>query len=786
MDYLEGLNKEQKKAVLQTEGPLLILAGAGSGKTRVLTHRIAYLINECNVRPYNILAITFTNKAAKEMKDRVSSLLGDISLNMWISTFHSFCARVLRMEIEVLGYDRDFVIYDTAESQTVIKDCIKQLNFNEKDFNPKYILSVISNAKETMMRPDEFAKMNVNDFVMTKIAQIYELYQETLKKNNALDFDDLIFLTVDIFELYPEILSKYQNKFHYIMVDEYQDTNASQYKLISLLSRKHGNLCVVGDDDQSIYSFRGADITNILNFEDEYKDATVIKLEQNYRSTSNILSAANNVITNNNKRKNKKLWTDKGQGSKIQRYQAFSEHDEAQFVVTQIKDNVNNKGKKYSDIAILYRINAMSRVMEEGLMRSSIPYKIIGGQKFYERKEIKDIIAYLRLINNFSDDYALKRIINVPKRGIGDVTFNNAREIAEETGKDIFQVITNPYNYPELSRSADKLQSFATMISLLAAKKDSMKLSDFIEEVMDKSGIIKELNKENSPEAKTRIENLKEFVSVAVEYEDSLDSEAAKDAEAEPGDDVDAMVLEMEQANDSVLRGFLESISLVADIDNVDDDGNYVLLMTMHSSKGLEFPVVFLIGFEEGIFPSMRSYESESEIEEERRLCYVGITRAQEELYITNASSRMLFGSTRTYMPSRFIEEIPSDLLDDLNNPFPKSTHNAPSSTNTVSFGRQISTPNDVNKDFLASLRRKKVTDALNANSPTASAGMKNTPKTSNPYNYQVNQRVNHKKFGQGIITKVEGKGKETTVEINFDGVGMRRLMAEYAKLEVI
>jgi len=756
---LESLNEEQKKAVLHTQGPLLVLAGAGSGKTRVLTHRIAYLINNCGVNPYNILAITFTNKAANEMKERVRQLLGDMSLNMWISTFHSACARILRMEIEKMGYRRDFVIYDDAESLNVIKECMKLLNISDRDFAPRYVASVISRAKERMESPELFEAYNANDFRMSRIAELYRQYQKTLKQNNALDYDDLIFLTVDLFEKEQDVLRKYQKKFQYIMVDEYQDTNASQYRLVSLLAREHGNLCVVGDDDQSIYAFRGADITNILSFEKEF-DAWVIKLERNYRSTSNILEAANAVISNNVNRKHKRLWTEKEKGHKIARYEAYNEHDEANFIISEIKKLVLEESRSYSDFAVLYRINALSRVFEEALMMSGIPYKIIGALRFYDRKEIKDIIAYLRLINNPADDFALRRIINVPRRGIGDATLEKASRIAFENGQSLFDVIKNSHEYPELSRAAAKLSSFAAMIASLRDKKNKTGLSAFIQEVMDTTGLMEELRIENTPEAMARVENLREFLSVAVEYE--------KDPANYYGEGAVS------------LEGFLESLALVSDTDDIETEQNHVLLMTMHSAKGLEFPVVFLAGCEEGIFPGVRSMESEFELEEERRLCYVGITRARERLYITNSHSRMLYGSTQYYRPSRFIDEIPEHLFINMNESRTYEKQGARKDnrvSSTMAFGRQINSASDINSSFLMSLRKNK-----NSSPAPAMAG----GGFLEPGELKPGMRVKHKKFGAGTISRLEFNGDETTVEINFDNYGMRRFLAVYAKLEAI
>ena len=765
MDFLEGLNDQQLCAVLQTEGPLLILAGAGSGKTKVLTHRIAYMINDVGISPSNILAITFTNKAAKEMKTRVEKLLDSEYLNMWISTFHSSCARILRMEIERLGYTRDYIIYDDTESLNVIKDVMKAAQISEKDINPRVIRDAISRAKDKMEGPAEFARLYGNDFIMGKYSTVYTQYQKRLKQNNALDFDDLIFLTVKLLEDNEDILVKYRNKFRYIMVDEYQDTNMAQYRLISLLASEHKNLCVVGDDDQSIYSFRGADITNILSFENEFKGCTVIRLEQNYRSTSNILNAANAVIKNNTKRKGKKLWTQNGDGVLIKRYPADNEHAEANFIVSEIKKTVREKGEKYSDFAVLYRINSLSRVMEEALMREAVPYKIIGGLKFYDRKEIKDIIAYLRLIQNTNDDYALKRIINVPKRGIGDRTFENLSEIAFEENKSIFDVICHAEDYPALGRASQKLASFGTLIRKYIVYKDEKKLSELIEDLIHESGMRREYEEENTPEANQRIENLMEFVSVAVEFDNDLENESVQAAETD--DDFEEEELEG-------LAAFLESISLVTELDKEDGTGDYVMLMTMHSAKGLEFPTVFLIGYDDGIFPGTRSMDSEESIEEERRLCYVAITRAKAELYITNVNQRMLFGSTTYYKPSRFLQEIPAFLVEDCNpnkvirkNVNPKDTGGMPK----ASFGKRIDSVNDINKGFLASLRRG---NAMNNSNPAG-----NLKYAS----FAPGERVRHKKFGDGTITKVEPSGDDFKLEIEFDGVGMRRLMAAFANL---
>lgn len=780
MNYLDGLNEEQMQAVLQTDGPLLILAGAGSGKTRVLTHRIAYMINDCYIRPSSILAITFTKKAAAEMKERIAGLLGDISLNMWIGTFHACCARMLRMDIERLGYEKNFVIYDDADSLAVIKDALKTLNISEKDMPPREIRNVISKAKDRMESESAFERKYANDYRMGKISRVYKLYQNTLRKNNALDFDDIIFQTVKLLEEHEDVLEKYRDRFRYIMVDEYQDTNMAQYQLISLLAKKHLNLCVVGDDDQSIYSFRGADITNILNFETEFPQATVIRLERNYRSTSNILNSANAVIEHNKMRKGKALWTENGEGDKVCRYEADNEHAEAGFVVSEIQRMVQEGKYKYSDIAVLYRMNTLSRMIEEALMRSSIPYRIIGGHKFYDRKEIKDIIAYLKLLENPNDDYALKRVINVPKRGIGDTTFEHIRNLSFEHEIPAFDIISNALRYPQLSRGASKLMTFAAMVKDLIAVKEEYSLDQLIEKIYSSTGMIRELEADNTDEARARIANLEEFVSVAVEfcqqYEPQYDEEFGEEEQ-------------------SLLVAFLESIALVSDLDNENGEEDYVLLMTMHSSKGLEFPMVFLIGFEEGIFPGIRSMDTEADMEEERRICYVAITRAKEKLYITNAAQRMVFGSTQFCRPSRFIKELPLAHLEDRNAAYqskrsvPSARANAgaegpnlsgfgkqPAGTGMAGFGRQIHSAKDINSSFLASLSKRKGAGNGGIQKKTVNAGLA----------FSEGDRVSHKKFGEGTVSKISGSGEEMKIEVEFKQSGMKRFMAQYANLSKI
>ncbi|MCX7923691.1 MAG: DNA helicase PcrA [Clostridia bacterium] len=739
MDLLKGLNKEQKEAVLHVDGPLLILAGAGSGKTRVLTHRIAHLIKEEGVHPTSIMAITFTNKAAKEMKERIEKLVGDVSENIWVSTFHSSCVRILRRDIDKLGYDRSFVIFDTGDQQTVVKDCLKELNLNDKNFPPRSVLEMIGRAKDELTEPRTFTNMYASDFRMSKVAQIYELYQKKLRQNNALDFDDIIMLTIKLFLENPPVLSYYQHRFKYILVDEYQDTNTAQYSLISLLAQEHKNLCVVGDDDQSIYGWRGANIRNILDFEKEFKNAKVIKLEQNYRSTQTILDAANQVIRNNAGRKNKSLWTDNGEGDRIKRQECDNEHAEAMYVAGEIRKLTRQEDRQYKDCAILYRTNAQSRVLEEMFMREGLPYKIVGGLKFYDRKEIKDLIAYLRLIQNPSDNISLKRIINVPKRGIGSATVDKAEEEANRRGSSIFSVVSMASEVPELGRAAARLENFVTLISKFRVFKETMKVSELMEEVIEQSGITKELEAEDTEEARGRIENVKELISVAMEFE--------------------------EQSEEKGLEAFLAHVSLVSDIDNFEEETDSVIMMTLHSAKGLEFPVVFMVGMEEGVFPGYRSMTDDNEVEEERRLCYVGITRAREKLYMTNAHCRTLFGNTSYNKVSRFIKEIPEELIEA---PVKKE---AKSSTGMAK--PTVQTKGAAVNSFGASPTPKFMT-------------LGEIKKAASNVVYGVGDKVEHKKFGIGVITSVEKENDDFKLEIHFQNSGMKRLMAAFANLNKI
>lgn len=737
MELVEGLNNEQKEAVLHTEGPLLILAGAGSGKTRVLTHRIAHLIEEKGVYPSSILAITFTNKAAREMKERVRQLVGDQSENIWISTFHSSCVRILRRDIEKLGYDRSFVIYDTTDQQTVIKDCLKELNLNEKNFPPRAVLDMIGRAKDSLEDAKAYTKRYAADFRMSKVAALYELYQKKLKNNNALDFDDIILLTIKLFEEHPPVLEFYKRKFKYILVDEYQDTNYAQYRLISLLAQDHRNLCVVGDDDQGIYSWRGADIGNILNFEKEFKNCRVIKLEQNYRSTQTILNAANSVIKNNTGRKSKKLWTENADGEKIQCYEGNNEHDEAYFVASEIKRLVNSD-KEYKDFAVLYRINAQSRVLEDAFMKEGIPYKILAGLRFYDRKEIKDIIAYLRVVQNPSDDISLKRIINVPKRGIGAATVETAESIAVKNDTSIFSTIASAGEFSDLQRASAKLSGFVSLIQSFRELKEKTTVSGLIEAVIDKSGILEELQEEKTVESEGRIENIKELLSVALDFE--------------------------EQSEEQGLEDFLAQISLVSEVDNLEEGNSKVILMTLHGAKGLEFPVVFMVGLEEGVFPGNRSMTDENALEEERRLCYVGITRSREKLYISNTTSRTLFGNTTYNRASRFLKEIPEEFLEG------KAVKKVKSSAAVSSAGGRKE-PNGFAREMMWNSKSIVIPSA-------------NRP--AGEFNLKAGDRVEHKKFGMGTITSVEEEKGDHKLEIQFDNAGMKRLMAGFANLKKV
>lgn len=801
----QHLNSMQREAVFHINGPLLVLAGAGSGKTSVLTNRIAYMIKYGNayhsdyipesltesdiqlmkewleqkrlsrseelperilnlvsarrVIPSSILSITFTNKAAKEMRERVEKLVGAASENMWISTFHSSCVKILRREADKVGFDRSFVIFDTSDQQTVIKDCLKELNLNEKNFPPKLMLDYIGKAKDELIDSRTYVKMYASDFRMSKIASIYELYQKKLRLNNAFDFDDIIMMTIKLFLDNPQVLDYYQKRFRYVLVDEYQDTNTAQYSLVSLLAQTNRNLCVVGDDDQSIYGWRGANIRNILDFEKEFRDCKVIKLEQNYRSTQTILDAANSVIKNNTGRKAKSLWTDNVGGDKIQFLQGSNEYEEALFISNEIKRLTTYSDMEYKDFAILYRINAQSRVIEEMLMRNAVPYKILGGLKFYDRKEIKDIIAYLRVIQNPSDNISLKRIINVPKRGIGNTTVDNAESIANKRGCSIFSIISSAADIPELQRAAQRLETFVSLITHFRIVKDSLKVSELIEEVIEKSGILKELQDEETVESQTRIENIKELITGAIEFEEQFE---------QPDEDFNV---------EHNLEGFLSQISLVADIDNLEEERNNVVLMTLHSAKGLEFPTVFLAGFEEGIFPGYRSMSDENELEEERRLCYVGITRAKQRLYLTCTFCRTLFGNTTYNKASRFLNEIPPEMIEG----FSKKPARESSTRSSLEGGY------GGKGRYAESSKEASPKVSLGGISQIGKPAFSQTAKkVGGSTTFSVGDKVEHKKFGVGLITSVEKEDDDYKLEIQFRNSGMKRLMAAFANLSKI
>ena len=736
-NMLDKLNERQKEAVLATEGPVLVLAGAGSGKTTVLVNRIAYMISEKHIRPWNILAITFTNKAAREMKDRIERLLGDTAKDMWIGTFHSVCVRILRSCIDLLGYSRDFVIYDTADTKTVMKECLRELDIDEKSFPVRNVLSIISNAKNDLMDAATFENVYKSDYRMSIIAKIYYRYQTKLRKNNAVDFDDIILNTVKILSENPDVLSKYQDKFQYILVDEYQDTNNSQYLLINLLAQANRNLCVVGDDDQSIYKFRGANIGNILNFEDDYSDVQKITLDQNYRSTQNILDAANSVISNNKGRMGKSLWTSNGDGNKVFVYTGTNEYDEARYIARQIKKHFDEQGS-FSDCAILYRTNAQSRVIEEMLMRESVPYKVLSGLRFYDRKEIKDIIAYLRVVYNPNDDVSLARIINEPKRKIGNATLEKARNIAREKETSLYDVISHADDYPEFKTAIKKLLSFSEIIQSLIKLKDTVTIEDLTGRILNDTGYMPELVMEDTTESKTRIENLGEFISVITEFEKN-------------------------EETGNTLGEFLENISLVSDIDGYDENEDSAVLMTIHSAKGLEFPIVFLSGLEEGLFPGMRSMESDDDIEEERRLCYVAITRAKEQLYITKTISRTIHGKTMPTTASRFFKEIPVEYLEDKTTLQPK----------VAKVMQDLGVRN-------AAAPKTEVYMTKGFGSSVKSSGSTDYSK------FKAGDAVEHRTFGRGEILKATPCGNDCILEIQFESIGFKRLMAAFAKVKKI
>ena len=767
---LEGLNDKQHEAVIETEGPVLVIAGAGSGKTKVLTHKIAYIIQQRKAMPWEILAITFTNKAANEMKERISNIVGEPAKDIWMGTFHSICVKILRKHIDKIGFDSSFIIFDTQDQKSLIKKCLKELQIDDKKFSEKMIQAEISNTKNEMLEPEEYSKRTHGDFIKEKIANVYELYQKRLHENNAIDFDDIINFTIKIFTKNPEILNYYSSKFKYILVDEYQDTNKSQFTLVKMLASVNQNITVVGDNDQGIYSFRGADIKNILNFEKDFKGTKIIKLEQNYRCTGNILKAANSIIKNNETKYKKKLWTENDEGNLPKVYSADNEYDEASFIAEQIEHLKRSEKYKYSDFAVLYRMNTQSRVIEDILRREAIPYKIVGGLKFYERKEIKDIISYLRLVQNTSDNLSLARIINEPKRGIGKTSLDKIADLAIEFETSQYEIIKNANQYG-LNRVFLNSREFINLIEEARNKKDEMPVSEFIKYILKKSGYIKALEDEKTIEAENRIDNLEEFLNVAVEFE--------------------------KEEAENTLSDFLEGMTLSSDIDNMEETEESVTLMTLHSAKGLEFPVVFLVGMEEGIFPGFRSIGEPKEIEEERRLCYVGVTRAKENLFLTCSKMRTMFGSTSCNLPSRFLEEIPSNLLDGYEEAFGEtkikenSFKDSKYSWNYGANNSKVTSYNlkDVAKEKVAvadSIFGKKVSFGRSAESFLSNIGKATTTKNIDFSDYGEGVRVFHKKFGEGTITKTEPEGEDLKVDIKFDKVGHKRLMAKFANLEII
>ncbi|HAQ4406592.1 TPA: DNA helicase PcrA [Enterococcus faecium] len=737
-ELLNGMNPRQKEAVLHTDGPLLLMAGAGSGKTRVLTHRIAYLIEEKEVNPWNILAITFTNKAAKEMKERVNAILASGGEDVGVSTFHSMCVRILRRDVDFIGYNRNFTIIDSSEQLTLMKRILKELNIDPKKYDPRSILGTISQAKNSLQTPQDFAKMQ-GSYYEEIAAKCYAAYQKELQYNQCMDFDDLIMNTIRLFEEHPDSLTYYQNKFHYIHVDEYQDTNHAQYTLVNLLAGRFRNLCVVGDADQSIYGWRGADMQNILDFEKDYPDAAVILLEQNYRSTKNILSAANQVIENNSNRKPKNLWTENKEGNKITYYRADNERDETRFIVDRMQEEIRSNHRNYGDFAILYRTNAQSRVMEETLLKANIPYKMVGGHKFYDRKEIKDILAYLNVLVNPQDSISFERIVNSPKRGIGPGSIEKLRSFASLHEWPLLEAAQNVDLANIGGKAGQQLGAFGEMIQEVTQMIPYLTVTELTKEVLDRSGYLEDLKIQNTLEAQARIENLEEFLTVTQEFDKQFEQQNEEDADAP----------------EEKLTVFLNDLALVSDIDNLEEDASQVTLMTLHAAKGLEFPVVFLIGLEEGVFPLSRALMEESELEEERRLAYVGITRAEEALYLTNAFSRTLYGRTQYNRPSRFVEEIDQELLEiEGMRPTPKKT---PVFAKKTAYSY-------------------KQPETAVVPSKSATGGENNS--------WKPGDKVKHKKWGLGTVVRVSGTSKDLELDVAFPSQGVKRLLAAFAPIE--
>ena len=745
---LEGMNDKQSEAVLTTEGPLLVMAGAGSGKTRVLTHRIAYLIEERHVLPWHILAITFTNKAAREMKERVAKLLGEAGNDVWVSTFHALCVRILRRDIEQLGYNRAFTIADTSEQRTLIKRICEEQNIDTKKFEPRQLLSAISNAKNAMEDPATFAKNHQRPFDRM-VARVYEAYQKELERNQTLDFDDLIMKTIELFKKAPETLTYYQDKFHYIHVDEYQDTNDAQYELVHMLAEKYENICVVGDADQSIYGWRGANMNNILNFEHDYPNAHSVMLEQNYRSTQTILKAANEVIANNLERKDKNLWTENGAGEKISYYRAQNEHDEAQFIVKKIQEERAKHNYQYQDFAILYRTNAQSRVIEETFLKSTVPYTMVGGHRFYDRMEIRDLLAYLTLIVNPLDSMSFERVVNTPKRGIGMTSVERLREFAQESNLPLLAAAQNVQNANAISvRTRNKIEEFGQLIAALQDEAKVLSITDLTDQVLERTGYLAELQKDKTLQGQTRRENLEEFKSVTAEY----------DRQHEDDEGMDHL---------QKLTDFLAGLALVSDQDDVDEAEPAVTLMTLHAAKGLEFPVIFLIGMEEGVFPLSRAMTDNKELEEERRLAYVGITRAKKKLYITNAFSRMLYGHIQRNRPSEFVEEITPELMQSENqNQGERSLSGRIAGGSSYAFKAATATT------------YRRPSDAGKRVAPKTNTGTGAEKKSWN-----TGDKVNHKKWGQGTVVSVNGTGENMELDIAFPQQGVKRLLASFAPI---
>ncbi len=774
-EILKGLNDKQYEAVINTEGPCLVIAGAGSGKTKVLTHKVAYLIQEKNVAPWNILAITFTNKAANEMKERVAKLIGEQAKDLWMGTFHSICVKILRSHIDRIGFDTSFVIFDSSDQRSLVKKCIKEFELDDKSYTDRSVASEISNAKNEMLEPDQYALRAKGDFRKEKIALVYEKYQKTLKENNAIDFDDIINFTIKILNENPDVLEYYSNKFKYVLVDEYQDTNKSQFTLVSMIAKKNGNITVVGDNDQGIYSFRGADISNILNFEKDFPGSKIIKLEQNYRCTGNILKIANSVIKNNETKYEKKLWTENEVGDLPRVYAADNEYDEGRYIVEEIDGLCRNEGYKYSDFAVLYRMNTQSRAIEDILRREGIPYKVIGGLKFFDRKEIKDIISYLRLIQNPHDNLSLERIINEPKRGIGRTSLDKIEDLAAENETSMYEIIKHSDEYG-LNRVFLSSREFINTMEELISKKDNILISELIKLTLSKTGYTKALEEEKTLEAENRIENLEEFLTVAMEFE--------------------------KEEAENTLANFLEGMTLSSDIDNMDENEPSVTLMTLHSAKGLEFPAVFLVGMEEGIFPGRLSIGEPAELEEERRLCYVGITRAKEKLFLTCSKQRTIFGSTSCNPISRFLKEIPEELLkgadevfgghsENNDNPFGKNGYSwnygsKQGAVKTYNIGSMYS---GYEKQPVAasSLEKNSISASFGRTAESFLTGLANKGKSKVDLSqYGEGVKVYHKKFGEGIITATEPEGDDLKVDITFDKFGHKRLMAKYSNLEII